>query len=121
MPQITLEYSSNISSEVNFKNMLLEIHRNVSQIINCDILNCKSRVTKLDSFLIGEGDLNNAMIHLAVAILDGRTEEVKTELGEKILSILEAYFAGVSGLKIQITVEVKDLQRKFYFKKKMDT
>lgn len=121
MPQITLEYSSNISREVNFKNLLLEIHRNVSQIVNCDILNCKSRVTKLDNYLIGDGEVSNAMIHLEIAILDGRTEEVKTELGEKILSIIETYFAGSYGLKIQITVDVKDLQRQFYFKKKMDT
>lgn len=118
MPQIKLEYSSNIQSEVNFKNLLLEVHRNVAQIINCDIYNCKSRVIKLDNYLIGEGELKNAMIHLDIAILDGRPDDVKIELGEKILSILDTYFSGNSDLATQITVDIKDLQRKLYFKKK---
>jgi len=118
MPQIKLEYSSNILSDVNYKNLFLEIHRNVAQIISCDIMNCKSRAIKVDNYFIGEGEQQNAMIHLDIAILDGRPDKVKIELGEKILSILETYFSDTDSLALQVTVDVKDLQRKLYFKKK---
>lgn len=121
MPQITLEYTSNLKTGFDFKSMFHEIHHILNTVAGINIGNCKSRAVRLDEYYIAEGKTNNGFVHLDVRILSGRKFEIKEQLGREILQILEQYFAGeLKSFDLQITVEIRDIERKLYFKKQSE-
>ncbi len=116
MPQIRLEYSANLKTSVNFSELLYGIHEITTKTIRCDINDCKSRIIAYDNYFIGKGEKNNAMVHLEINILEGRTDEQKSELAKLLLDYLESSFNNNKELNIQITTEIKDIIKKNYHK-----
>lgn len=115
MPQIKLEYTSNIKIELDKEQLLLQIHKSISES-GIDINNCKSRLIKIDDFLVGENKLNK-FVHLEVKILEGREQSVKNEIGNNLLNLLSDYFKEAGNNKsLQITVELMDIQKNSYYK-----
>jgi 5-carboxymethyl-2-hydroxymuconate isomerase len=122
MPQITLEYSSNIEQPVDDGALLGRVHELVSSVAGLPVGNCKSRVNVCDRFRVGTGGADKGFVHLEVRMLSGRPGKTKRELGEKILEFLYRYFTPAAGtLDLQITVEVQDIDRDFYFKRPSET
>jgi 5-carboxymethyl-2-hydroxymuconate isomerase len=115
MPQIILEYTSNLPAP-DEKPLFLSIHRILQNVAGISIENCKSRILRHDLFLIGEGEADRAFIHLQVRFLEGRTDEVKEDVGRRLLSLLESYFRTGSECRLQISVELGDIKRAAYFK-----
>ncbi|MBI9070146.1 MAG: 5-carboxymethyl-2-hydroxymuconate Delta-isomerase [Melioribacteraceae bacterium] len=117
MPQITLEYTSNINHDINFNELFAEVHRVLSDVGNIDINNCKSRAIKLDDYYIGNGEIENAFIHLAIRLLEGREEELKRKIGWEIMKVLEDfYYQCFTQHRFQITLEINDIFKNSYFK-----
>lgn len=115
MPHIKLEHSSNLKFELNNKTLFAAIHQVLEQA-GINIENCKSRTLELDDFYVGSGGENKGFIHLEVAILEGRSENVKKEAGKKILQMLKNNFQSKEYPGMQITVEIRDISKQFYFK-----
>ncbi len=84
MPHIIVDYSANIEY-FDPKQLLSQINISIIETGYCDAIDIKSRARKDDIFLIGEGDHNQAYVHVKVYLLSGRTEQQKTEIGEKVL------------------------------------
>jgi 5-carboxymethyl-2-hydroxymuconate isomerase len=52
-----------------------------------------------------------------VSFLEGRTAPVKHEIGRRLLRHLREYYATANEISaLQISVEIKDIQRPLYFK-----
>jgi 5-carboxymethyl-2-hydroxymuconate isomerase len=112
MPQITLEYSANIT-DIDQQSILKSIHCALSDIT--DIKTCKSRVRVLKNFLVGTREDKSAIVHLKVELLDlpQRTPELRKLLAEKLLKILDANFGeriNTLGLTCKPTVHVAKLK-----------
>jgi 5-carboxymethyl-2-hydroxymuconate isomerase len=117
MPHLTLEYSSNIELELNHKDLFAQLHRFLKEVGGIRIDNFKSRALKRNVYLVGRGDINNAFVHLEVRLLEGRSPEIKKEIGQGCLLLLkEFYAASLANQALQITVEIVDIARKGYFK-----
>ena len=117
MPHITLEYTDNIDQPIEFRDLFAELHQVLSSVAGISIANCKSRARCLDTYHIGEGKAGNAFVHLEVRLLEGRSAELKREIGERGLEVLKKHFArSLSDRHLQITLEVRDMQRQAYFK-----
>ena len=117
MPHLTLEYSSNLAPQTDISVLFEEIHGFLSDTAGIRIENCKSRARIADPFFVGTGEANNAFVHLDVRFMEGRTLEVKQQLGEQIKDALVTGFgAKRSAMDIQITVEVRDIERANYVK-----
>ncbi len=117
MPQISLEYTGNITQEIDTQALFSMIHQVLGDLAGIPIENCKSRAIQLDNFHIAKGEPNNAFIHLEIRFIEGRTPEMKMEIGDQCLGYLESYFSeAASSLNLQITVEILDIRRKNYFK-----
>lgn len=117
MPQITLQYTSNIQPLPKFYQLFSEVHKTINAIAGIKIENCKSRSIQLDNFYIGDGSENKGFLHLEVKILEGRTSDVKSNLGKSLLQILESQFKeNIKLIDIQITVEVIDIRKNCYYK-----
>ncbi len=117
MPHLTLEYSANIDQPVDFKGLFSQQHQVLVDVGHIDIENCKSRAIRLDDYHIASGESDRAFIHLEVCILEGRSLSVKQLMGKNLLESLgECYKPSLEALNLQITVEIKDLQKALYFK-----
>lgn len=116
MPQITLEYSTNISIDFEFDDLFKSIHLILQDVTGIDIDNCKSRAFRHGDFFIGGGG-NKSFVHLELAILEGRSEELKKLTGSRILKTMENYFLKNNPEnEMQITVELRDILKNSYFK-----
>jgi 5-carboxymethyl-2-hydroxymuconate isomerase len=117
MPHITLEYTDNIGQPIEFRDLFAELHQVLASIAGISIANCKSRALSLDTYHVGEGKAGNAFVHLEVQLLEGRSAELKREIAERGLEVLKKHFArSLSDRHLQITLEVRDMQRQAYFK-----
>ena len=117
MPQITLEYSSNIKQSVNFPELFSLVHQNLHQVGGIHIEHCKSRAIKCKRFCVGNGDSHNAFIHLQIRLLQSpdRTEEFKQQVGQTTLELIKKYYQpSCDSHALQITVQVDDLPLSYY-------
>ncbi|MFQ5649544.1 MAG: 5-carboxymethyl-2-hydroxymuconate Delta-isomerase [bacterium] len=117
MPHLTLEYTSNIHLEVDFQTLFLELHQVLERVGGIEIENCKSRARRVEEYLVGDGSGNQAFVHLEVRFLTGRPLELKRKIGEALLSrVHSCYQAAMTPTGVQITVEMREMEREAYFK-----
>ena len=117
MPNIVLEYSSNVSEVIDFADLFAAIHKVMHEVGSINLDNCKSRAVEIGKFHIGDGHPSNAFVQLSVAFLAGRSNKTKQQIGNACLVQLKQFYEkSMARLDLQITVEIADIQRGNYFK-----
>ena len=117
MPHLYLDYSSNVTQIVDFRALFKDVHAVLVDVDGVPINNCKSRAVRRDDFYIGDGDQAHAFVHLQVSALAGRGDDVKATINQRALRILEKYYqASLEQLKLQLSVEFRDIERSSYAK-----
>jgi len=116
MPQIRIEYSGNIGSGFDARGFAGRVHQLVAATVDTELGNCKTRLVELSDYLIGDGSHDHAMIHVDLRILSGRPQSQKEQLGQSVLAALEEAVSK-SHLRLQLTVEVRELDRENYHKR----
>lgn len=117
MPLITLEYTDNIKDPIDFKTLFHEVHQTAKKVANVNPANCKSKANALDCYFVGNGENENAYVHLDFFFLEGRSPEMKKSLGEELLKLLQRHYQKASEkFNTQITVRIEDIKRDFHFK-----
>jgi 5-carboxymethyl-2-hydroxymuconate isomerase len=109
MPQISVEYSVDLSEGLDRRGFALAFHSAGSDLIGSALGDFKTRFTTLGETVIGAGGPDHLMVHVAVEILPGRSEKLKARLGELALDLITAHLTVAEGLDVQVTVEVRDL------------
>ncbi|WP_374668428.1 5-carboxymethyl-2-hydroxymuconate Delta-isomerase [Acinetobacter sp.] len=117
MPHIHLEYSENLHP-FDAKPVLTALNRaffesgyvsNVSDI--------KSRAVCQEHFVIGLGDdRSDAYLHAKVSLLAGRSMAVQQEISALLLSVLQQQVLARNGLRIQMCVEMLEMNKETYSK-----
>ncbi len=116
MPQLTLEYTSNIKLDIETSNLFPYLHTLLVDKAKAKLKDCKSRWAKLDNYLVGEGSLGAGFIYLQIQLIKGRSAEVRKEIGRKACQILEeAFQTEIKRAKPQIRVQIKEIDADFYF------
>jgi 5-carboxymethyl-2-hydroxymuconate isomerase len=116
MPQILLEYSQNVD-QIPFADLFLDLHRCLAEVAGISIENCKSRAICHEQVLVGRGEAADAFVHLSIGLYAGRSPELKQEIGQRALALLQRYLApSLTRLAVQITVELREFQQADYFK-----
>jgi 5-carboxymethyl-2-hydroxymuconate isomerase len=117
VPHLTLEYTKNVEQNVNFQDLFSVLHDILADVGGVNIDNCKSRAIRRDDYHIGTGEADKAFVHLELLLLEGRSSELKQEIGRRILKVLTEYYASSQAERdLQITVQIGDIQRSGYFK-----
>lgn len=116
MPHIVLEYSANLSELPDFRALFDDIHQALHRIGGIKIENCKSRVRVAEHYYIGDGNPDNAFIHLDIEFVKGRSAEVRQAIGRECLDLVKRYYHLHLSDALQITVKVNDIALDFYFK-----
>jgi 5-carboxymethyl-2-hydroxymuconate isomerase len=116
MPQLVLEFSSNVFEKTNLNMLFQQCHSHLEKMLPTDINSCKSRAIECDTYYIGNGKENDAFIHLSLKVFPGRSMETFEKIGNAMMEILKNYFSNsLNKLNLQITIEIMELQ-KTYFK-----
>jgi len=117
VPNILLETTSNLPDSVEFPKLFAAIHHVLHETAGIRLDNCKSRVTKFDQFYIGDGHPSNAFVQLSIRFVEGRSSEIKIDVGNQCLALLKQFYhQSVARLDLQVTVEIGDIHLEEYFK-----
>ena len=115
MPHLVLEYSANVPDEPDLRRVLLDLHEALMASALFERKDIKSRAVRRDVFFTGDGAEDRAFVALSIAILEGRSDEVKAALSEAALDVLVGAFPNLAeGGRGAISVEVRDLHRASY-------
>ncbi len=116
MPHLTLEHTGNVDPNVEFEAVFLRLH-SVLADAGIKLANCKSRAAERDRFCVADGSRSSAFVHLDVRFMEGIPDESKQKIGQGTLAVLQECFKTPEGIDdLQITVEIRDIQRDAYFK-----
>lgn len=116
MPQITVEYSAAVADSFDRRAFALALHPMAAEMIGSALASFKTRFYAIEEAVIGGGDTSHAMVHVDFRLLSGRPPELKQRLGAAVLNLARSHVQAVRGLDIQVTVEVRDLERPQYHK-----
>ena len=114
MPHINVEYSKDLAEAFDRTAFAKDAHEALVSIAGGRAGGCKTRFTRLDETYIADGADGYAMIHVRIGILSGRSAEVKRELNEAVLASLRKHTAPTPRFEVQLSVELRDLDRETY-------
>ena len=117
MPQVVVEYSAELAEAFDREGFAFALHTGGAPIIGGEPAKFKTRFYAMDDVVIGDGAPGVAMVHVNLAILSGRDETAKQQLGEFTIELLGQHLKPVTGVTVQLTVEVTDLDTPNYHKR----
>jgi len=114
MPQLIIHYSDNIDIPKRWQPVLHKIHRGIAETAGIDVMKCKGRAIRVSDYAVGDQSSGQAFANLQITIFEGHAESVLRKIGANSLDILKDSIS--TELECQITVEVRTMSRKRYFK-----
>ncbi|MFG2623806.1 5-carboxymethyl-2-hydroxymuconate Delta-isomerase [Streptomyces sp. NPDC048473] len=109
MPQITVDYSAELDDSFDRRGFALALHPLIAETITTKSAACKTRFYRIEEFVAGDAATGNAVLNVSIAVLPGRTDELKAQLTESVLELLTAYLKPVDGLTVLREAEIRDL------------
>jgi 5-carboxymethyl-2-hydroxymuconate isomerase len=76
----------------------------------------KSRAVKVETFKVGTALGERAFVHVKLALLSGRSAEIKKQLSESLLAVVQDLCEWPTGVEVQLAVEILDIDRESYAK-----
>ncbi len=116
MPHLTLEHTANLTS-FQPEAALTALNRVLLQSGQFSDEDIKSRALALTQFRVGSQPGGHGFIHVTLSLLSGRSPEVKRALASQLLTELQGHVQDASTtLAVQLSVDVRDLDRDCYAK-----
>lgn len=116
MPHLKLDMSDGLPEASRLPEILARLAADFSALPTIDPAGLKCYSLTRPHVVMGEG-ARPGFIHLEVALMDGRSEEMLDQIADAMLATMESLFAeSVSAGKAGITVEVRPMLRKHYRK-----
>jgi len=116
MPHLHLEYTPNLT-QLNADVALLRLNNALVAsgqfAAESDI---KSRAMKVEYFRVGTGLGERGFVHVTLSLLSGRSPEIKKQLADSLLAVLQELGPWPAGLSVQCSVEMVDMDRSSYAK-----
>ncbi len=91
MPQLTLEFSPTVVEKEDMIGLFQKCHEILVQTLPTELGSCKSRAFETPIFYIGDGDPNNAFVHVSLKSMPGRTVETLTQAGENLMKLFKTH------------------------------
>jgi 5-carboxymethyl-2-hydroxymuconate isomerase len=109
MPQITVDYSAPLGDAFDRQGFAVALHAMVVETAAAKTEACKSRFRVVDDIVVGADVAGHALVHVGVALLPGRSAEVKSALTSRALELVRAHVKPVDGVVLHASAEVTDL------------
>ena len=76
----------------------------------------KGRAVKVETFKVGTALAERAFVHVKLALLSGRSPQIKRQLSESLLAVVKDLCEWPAGVEIHLCVEILDIDRESYAK-----
>ncbi|PQZ92038.1 MULTISPECIES: 5-carboxymethyl-2-hydroxymuconate Delta-isomerase [Pseudomonas] len=116
MPHLHLEYTANLTQLDTDKALLRLNHALVASGQFGAEFDIKSRAIEVESFRVGTGLNERGFVAVRLALLSGRSPQVKKQLSESLLAVLQDLGPWPEGIQVQLSVEARDMDRDTYSK-----
>ena len=80
----------------------------------------KIRFVDVTDFEMGTAPELRGFVHAELRLMTGRTPEAKTELAGRVLEVLQRLTPRPAGMSVQLSVEVRDMDRATYAKARLE-
>jgi 5-carboxymethyl-2-hydroxymuconate isomerase len=109
MPHIILECSDNII-ESDLKPICADIQNILVDKLPTQLESCKSRIIRHKDYVLGDGNSDNAFVHLCVSIMPGREQLLINMISEFLLERMKDFFhLSLNHLNLQISIRMNEL------------
>lgn len=123
MPHITIEHSLDIQKEsiTQLQKDIRDIFQDMPDYFDFD--QCKFRAIGFEQYLVGKMDQNSSsFIHVSTKILEGRPEEIRQKLSNKIFNNINENCALTSSKnRLDISVEIFEMTSTTYNKTRIES
>ncbi|MEU8709036.1 isomerase [Streptomyces sp. NPDC048565] len=113
MPQITVDYSAELDDSFDRRGFALALHPVIAETVSTKVAACKTRFHRADAFVAGDAETGDAVVNVSIALLPGRTPEIKAQLTEAVLALLAGHLKPADGLTVHASAEVRDLDASY--------
>ena len=119
MPHIIVEHSKGVTKSQSIPDLLRELH-------NVAVLNptlptggIRTRAHEAEQYLVGDGKLAGEFIYITVRLGQGRSLDVKQEIGASLFKVLtdftQAYLD--AGHPLSLGLEIQEIEKDWTWKK----
>ena len=109
MPHLTLEYSDNLSFDV--QPLLARLHTELTATGAINLKGLKSRAVCHNQYRIADGDPDYAFVHVNLLIREGRSLEVQRDAAQRVMAVLKETFRDrLENGYISISVDIKEMR-----------
>ncbi|MFF5896304.1 5-carboxymethyl-2-hydroxymuconate Delta-isomerase [Streptomyces argenteolus] len=113
MPQITVDYSAELDDSFDRRGFALALHPLVAETVSTKVPACKTRFRRAEDTVVGDAATGDTVVNVSIAMLPGRTPEIKARLTEAVLELLTGYLKPVDGLAVHASAEIRDLDASY--------
>ncbi|MFF5917172.1 5-carboxymethyl-2-hydroxymuconate Delta-isomerase [Streptomyces flavochromogenes] len=107
MPQITVDHSVPLDR----RGFALALHPLVVEAVDTRLDACKTRFREVQEAVVGDGSADDVIVHVEIALLSGRTDEVKARLSRAVLDLLPRFVE--ANEDVRLSVEIRDLESSY--------
>lgn len=109
MPQITVDYSAQLDETFDFHGFAAALHPLIAETVSTRTAACKTRFRQVAVTAVADAPDGDAIVHVEIAMLSGRTPELKARLTESVLELLAGHIRPADGLTLHLSAETRDL------------
>ncbi|WP_406097599.1 5-carboxymethyl-2-hydroxymuconate Delta-isomerase [Streptomyces sp. NBC_01013] len=109
MPQITVDYSAELDDTFDRSGFAGALHPLIAETVTTKIAACKTRFRRVEETVVADAPGGDALVHVDISLLPGRTPEVKARLTEAVRDLLTAHIRPADGLTLHLSAETRDL------------
>ncbi|MFJ3085494.1 5-carboxymethyl-2-hydroxymuconate Delta-isomerase [Streptomyces sp. NPDC086838] len=114
MPQITVDYSVELADTFDRPAFALALHPLIAETVDTRTAACKTRFRRAEETVVADAPDGDALVHVDISLLAGRTPETKARLTEAVLKLLTAHLGTAGGgTTLHLSAEVRDLDASY--------
>ena len=114
MPHVIIEHSADVAGQISIDELMAAVHEATLASGLFPEYDIKTRAIGFEHHRTGQ--TRHSFVHVAVHLLDGRSEAQKADLSEAILSKIEPMLPQV----VSVGVEIIDIHRASYRKRVLE-
>jgi 5-carboxymethyl-2-hydroxymuconate isomerase len=118
MPHFILEYSRNLEGELRLRALFRELRAAALETGIFPLAGIRFRAHACHSYLIADGNPENAFVHLTLKLGHGRSLDVRRSVGEKLFAALTEHLNPIyQSRPLAISFEMSELDPELSFRK----
>lgn len=109
MPQITVDYSAGLDDTFDRAGFAAALHPLIAETVSTKIAACKTRFRRVEETVVADAPDGDAIVHIEIALLPGRTPGIRAQLTESVLELLAGHIRQADGPALHLSAETRDL------------